>query len=67
VGGGAGVNPGDGGSGRSAGQAGNGGAGAGGRYFLRYRGPPRASGGTITTVGGDTLHTFTTSGVLTVF
>lgn len=63
----AGATPGSGGGGRTASDPGAGGAGANGRYFLRYAGAPRASGGTITTVGSDTLHTFTTSGVLTVF
>jgi hypothetical protein len=33
---------------------------------LRYPGPQRATGGnTITTVGGDTLHVFTTNGTFT--
>jgi hypothetical protein len=33
---------------------------------LRYLGVQRATGGVITNVGGYTIHTFNTSGVLTV-
>lgn len=40
-----------------------------GIVVIRYRGPARATGGTITTVGADTVHTFSTVGThtLTVF
>jgi hypothetical protein len=37
-----------------------------GVVIIRYTGPAVASGGTITSSGGDTIHTFTTSGTLTV-
>lgn len=33
-----------------------------GIVIIRYRGGQRATGGTVTTVGGDTVHTFTSSG-----
>lgn len=36
-----------------------------GIVVIRYHGTARATGGTITTVGGDTVHTFTTSGTFT--
>ncbi len=38
-----------------------GGDGRQGVVYLRYPGPPRATGGTVTTVSGDTLHTFTSN------
>lgn len=44
-----------------------GGDGGSGVVFVRYPGPPRASGGAITSVAGDTLHTFNSGGVLGVF
>lgn len=37
-----------------------------GRVIIRYPGGPRATGGTITSVGGYTIHTFTTNGTLTI-
>lgn len=40
--------------------------GFGGVVIIRYPGPQRATGGTITTVGSDTVHTFTSSGTFTV-
>jgi hypothetical protein len=41
--------------------------GDGGRVIIRYDGTtPRASGGTITTSGGYTYHTFIASGTFTV-
>jgi hypothetical protein len=52
----------------------NTGGGGGGAYFgggakggsgiviIRYPGPPIATGGTITSVDGDTIHTFTATG-----
>jgi hypothetical protein len=39
-----------------------GGAGGSGIVVLRYSGSAKATGGTITTDGGFTVHTFTTSG-----
>jgi hypothetical protein len=69
---------GGGGSGKttSAGQPNTGGGGGGGDYFgtprgaaggsgiviIRYPGPPIATGGTVTSFGGDTIHTFTATG-----
>jgi hypothetical protein len=63
----------------SANTGGGGGAGPGGFVAgknggsgiiaIRYPGPPIATGGTITSVGGDTIHTFTATGssTFTVF
>lgn len=42
-------------------QGANGGDGV---FILSYSGPPRFTGGTITSVGGNTIHTFTSSGNL---
>jgi hypothetical protein len=39
-----------------------GGAGGSGIVIVRYYGPQKASGGTITSVGGYTIHTFTSVG-----
>jgi len=57
--------PGAGGGGGS-GNAGsnNGGNGFRGELVLRYYGAPRWTGGTVTSDGGDTIHTFTASGSL---
>jgi hypothetical protein len=44
----------------------SGAAGGSGIVIIRYRGAARATGGTITTVGLDTVHTFTSSGTFTV-
>jgi hypothetical protein len=41
-------------------------AGGSGIVIVRYRGSPRATGGTITQADGYTIHTFTTSGNLVV-
>jgi hypothetical protein len=41
-------------------------AGGSGIVIVRYVGAARATGGTITTVGNYTVHTFTTSGTLTL-
>jgi hypothetical protein len=47
----------------------NGKRGGSGIVIIRYPGPPIATGGTITSVGGDTIHTFTATGshTFTVF
>jgi hypothetical protein len=60
------VNTGGGGGGSNGNRGGNGGSGI---VIIRYSGPPIATGGTITSVGGDTIHTFTTTGssTFTVF
>ena len=44
-------------------------SGGSGIVIIRYPGPPIATGGTITSVGGDTIHTFTATGssTFTVF
>jgi hypothetical protein len=41
------------------------GAGGSGIVIVRYPGPQRAIGGTVTSVGGHTIHTFTTVGSTT--
>jgi hypothetical protein len=33
--------------------------------IISYSGSQRGTGGTVTTVGGNTIHTFTTSGTFT--
>jgi hypothetical protein len=40
----------------------SGGAGGSGIVIISYLGPQRATGGTITCVAGNTIHTFTGSG-----
>lgn len=55
---------GGGGGGRSTGNPGW--AGGSGVFILRYSGAPRGTGGTITSVDGDTVHTFTSSGTLSI-
>lgn len=52
-------------SNRGGGGGGSGGAGGSGIVIVRYRGAAKATGGTITSVGGDTIHTFTASGTMT--
>ena len=47
------------------GSSADGGAGGNGIIIVRYPGPQKAIGGTVTSVGGDTIHTFTTSGNFT--
>jgi hypothetical protein len=47
------------------GTRGNGGAGGSGVVIISYAGSARFSGGTITSAGGNTIHTFTSSGTLT--
>lgn len=61
AGGAAGANTASGGGGgsHSTGHGGNGGSGI---FIIRYAGAPAATGGTITAVGDDTVHTFTASG-----
>jgi hypothetical protein len=46
-----------------------GGAGGSGIVIIRYPGPQIATGGTVTSFGGDTIHTFTATGssTFTVF
>jgi len=57
------LSPGDGGRGGGSSRAtSDGTAGQAGIVVIRYAGAARATGGTITTVGGDTVHTFTTNG-----
>ena len=43
----------------------NSGAGGSGVVIIAYPGAQRGSGGTVTTVGSFTVHTFTTSGTYT--
>jgi hypothetical protein len=65
-GGNAGANTGGGGGGGSHYNANNkGGDGGSGIVIVRYPGSQRATGGTVTSVGGHTIHTFTTSGTFT--
>jgi hypothetical protein len=65
-GGNAGANTGGGGGGGSHYNSNNkGGEGGSGIVVIRYAGAQKATGGTITTVGGYTIHTFTTSGTFT--
>lgn len=59
---GAGVRGGGGGGGNL--QGGAGGVGSPGIVIIRYTGHARFTGGTITTVGDTTIHTFTSSGTL---
>ena len=71
-GGGAGVNPGTGGAGTAntgggggGSNGGTGGAGGSGIVIIRYLGAQRGTGGTVTSAGGYTIHTFTSSGTYT--
>jgi hypothetical protein len=43
----------------------NGGAGGSGVVIISYSGSQRGTGGTVTSSGGNTIHTFTTSGTYT--
>jgi hypothetical protein len=45
--------------------AGGGGAGGSGVVIIAYAGVQRGTGGTVTSAGGNTIHTFTTSGTFT--
>lgn len=56
------ANTGSGGGGATGGGAAVSGSGGSGIVVIRYLGSQRATGGTITTVGGYTIHTFTSSG-----
>jgi hypothetical protein len=47
------------------GSSADGGAGGSGIVIVRYQGPQKAIGGTVTSVGGYTIHTFTTVGSTT--
>jgi hypothetical protein len=44
---------------------GNGGTGGSGVVIISYVGTQRGTGGTVTSVGGNTIHTFTSSGTFT--
>lgn len=56
---------GGGGSGFTTGYYGPGGAGGSGVVIISYSGTQKFYGGNVTSVGGNTIHTFTTSGSLT--
>jgi hypothetical protein len=65
-GGNAGANTGGGGGGGSHYNVTNkGGEGGSGIVVVRYAGPQKATGGTVTSVSGYTIHTFTSSGTFT--
>ena len=59
------VNTGGGGGGVAASPTGIGGNGGSGIVIIRYAGAQRGTGGTVTSVGGYTIHTFTSSGSYT--
>jgi hypothetical protein len=54
-----------GGGGGGGGGAANGAAGGSGVVIISYSGSQRGTGGTVTSSGGNTIHTFTTSGTFT--
>jgi hypothetical protein len=54
-----------GGGGAGSGGSGNGAAGGSGVVIIAYLGSQRGTGGTVTSSGGYTIHTFTTSGTYT--
>lgn len=60
-----GTNTGGGGGAAAAGRASGGQSGGSGIVIIRYPGPQRGSGGTITSSGGYMYHTFTSSGTYT--
>jgi hypothetical protein len=66
TGGAGGTNTGGGGGGGSW-STGIGGAGGSGIVVIRYPGSQQATGGTITSVGGCTIHSFTSSGTFTTY
>ena len=49
----------------AAGSSQTGGAGGSGVLILSYQGTQRGSGGTVTSAGGYTVHTFNSSGTFT--
>jgi len=53
-----------GGGGGGAGNSGLGGSGGSGIVIISYAGAQQFGGGVVTSVGGNTIHTFTTSGTL---
>jgi hypothetical protein len=55
------ANTGGGGGGGGDGSS-TGGSGGSGIVIIRYPGSPIATGGTVTSIGGDTIHTFTATG-----
>lgn len=64
-GGNAGANTGGGGGGAGGSSGGTSGAGGSGIVIISYTGAQKGTGGTVTTSGGNTIHTFTTSGTYT--
>jgi hypothetical protein len=60
-----GVNLGGGGGGSGGYSGGVGGAGGSGLVIISYAGSQRGTGGTVSTSGGNTIHTFTSSGTYT--
>lgn len=54
-----------GGGGGGAGAANTGGSGGSGIVIIAYAGSQRGTGGTVTSSGGNTIHTFTSSGTYT--
>jgi hypothetical protein len=54
-----------GGGGGGAAAGGSGGSGGSGIFIISYPSPQKAIGGTVTTSGTQTIHTFTTSGTFT--
>jgi hypothetical protein len=54
-----------GGGGGGGANANNGGAGGSGIVIISYAGAQKGTGGTVTSSGGNTIHTFTTSGTYT--
>ena len=61
------TNTGGGGGGGTGGGGGGGGNGGSGIVIIRYPGIQRASGGTVTSSNGYTIHTFTSSGTFTTY
>jgi hypothetical protein len=62
---GGGGNMGSNGTANRGGGGGGGGAGGSGIVIISYAGAQRGTGGTVTSVGGNTIHTFTSSGTFT--
>jgi hypothetical protein len=59
------VNRGGGGGGAKTASGANSGSGGSGVIIIRYAGAQRGTGGTVTSAGGFTIHTFTSSGTYT--